>query len=268
MHDTGIEDRPARFLPRQGDQILAMVKPEQNPSPARRTIGRTGLTDQAYEALKEQILDQTILPGGRINIDMLVTRLGVSSTPIREALARLHAERLVDFEPYIGYSAAPIRDDGWFHDMIDFRLMLEGSCAATGARRHDPAVIATLDRAFSDMRASGLGQHYQKYSRFNAADAEFHRAIVASANNRVFVDVYADLQPHVHSARLYLSRGNEEEADVAAEHRIILQGFRDGDGDAARDAVVNHLEAARSRLLRSAAKARALVSEPGRPRKR
>lgn len=245
-----------------------MSKPDQSVPARRRMIGRTGLTDQAYEAVKEQILDQTILPGGRINIDMLVTQLGVSSTPIREALARLHAERLVDFEPYIGYSAAPIHHDGWFHDMIDFRVMLEGSAAAIGARRHDPAVTATLERAFADMGASGLGQHYQKYSRFNAADAEFHRAIVASANNRVFIDVYADLQPHVHSARLYLSRGNEEEADVAAEHRVILKGFREGDGDAAREAIVSHLEAARSRLLRSAARARALVSEPARPRKR
>ena len=58
--------------------------------------------------------------------------------------------------------------------------------------------------------------------RFNAADADFHRAIVASAGNRSSSQVYADLQPHVHYARLYLSRGVEEEADVAAEHGVIL----------------------------------------------
>jgi len=98
-----------------------------------RAIGRTGLTNQSYEALKEQILDQTIAPGARINIDQLVIELGVSSTPIREALARLCSERLVTFEPYIGYSAAPIHDDDWFHDMIDFRVLFEGEAACTGA---------------------------------------------------------------------------------------------------------------------------------------
>src|SRR5258708_3618056 len=95
-------------------------------APARPQIGRSGLTGQAYEALKEQVLDQTIAPGSRINIDQLVTELGVSSSPIREALARLLSERLVTFEPYIGYSAAPIHDDAWFHDMMHFRMMLQG----------------------------------------------------------------------------------------------------------------------------------------------
>src|ERR1700737_2868221 len=92
-------------------------------APARPQIGRSGLTGQAYEAMKEQVLDQTIAPGARINIDQLVTELGVSSSPIREALAKLLSERLVTFEPYIGYSAAPIHDDAWFHDMMHFRIM-------------------------------------------------------------------------------------------------------------------------------------------------
>jgi DNA-binding GntR family transcriptional regulator len=238
------------------------------PPAGRRTIERTGLTNQVYEAIKEQILDQTVRPGSRINIDLLVAELGVSSTPIREALARLHSERLVSFEPYIGYSAAPIHDDGWFHDMIDFRAMLEGSAADVGGRRRDKSVVAALERAFASMNASGLGQHYRKYSRFNAADAEFHQTIVASANNQVFSQAYQDLQPHIHYARLYLSRGVEEEAQVTAEHQAILKGFRDGDGTAARNAVIAHLEAARSRLLKSAAIARARVGEARRPKKR
>lgn len=245
-----------------------MAEPDPRPVPSRHAIGRSGLTNKVYEALKEQILDQTIVPGGRINIDLLASELGVSSTPIREALARLNTERLVDFAPYVGYSAAPIHSDSWFHDMIDFRAMLEGSAAAIGAPRRDPAVIAELEQAFAAMEASGLGHHYQKYSRFNAADGRFHRAIVASADNQVFIEVYTDLQPHVHYARLYLSRGTEEEEDVAAEHLAIVRAFRGGDGETARDLVVAHLEAARSRLLRDAAKARALVPESVRQRKR
>src|SRR5260221_14698946 len=101
-------------------------------APTRPQIGRSGLTGQAYEALREQILDQTILPGARINIDQVVAELGVSSSPIREALARLLSERLVTFEPFIGYSAAPIPTDAWFHDMIEFRAMIEGRAAVIG----------------------------------------------------------------------------------------------------------------------------------------
>ncbi|CAN5358995.1 GntR family transcriptional regulator [soil metagenome] len=233
-----------------------------------RTIGRNGLATQAYEALREQILDQTIVPGARINIDQLAAELGVSSSPIREALARLLSERLVSFEPYIGYSAAPIPDDAWFHDMVDFRAMLEGNAAAIGAQRRDPETIAALEQAFAEMASSGLGQHYRKYRRFNAADAQFHTAIVASAENQVFRQVYADVQPHVHYARLYISRGVEEEADVAAQHLAILDAFRKGNGVAARDAVIVHLESVRTHLLEKFAHARAKIAGIGRPKKR
>lgn len=233
-----------------------------------RTIGRSGLATRAYEALREQILDQTIAPGARINIDQLAAELGVSSSPIREALARLLSERLVTFEPYIGYSAAPIPEDGWFHDMIEFRATVEGRAATIGAPRRNPRTIADLEQAFAEMGNSGLGQHYRKYRRFNAADAQFHRTIVASAENQVFAQVYADVQPHVHYARLYLSRGVEEEADVAAQHLAILDAFREGDGDAARQAIAAHLESVRTHLLKNVAHVRARIGDAGRPKKR
>jgi DNA-binding GntR family transcriptional regulator len=236
---------------------------------ARGSIGRTGLADRVYEALKEQILDQTIAPGSRINIDQVVTSFGVSSTPIREALARLNSERLVAFTPYIGYSAASIHDDDWFHDMIDFRVMLEGNAAAIGAPRRDAAILRRLEESFAGMSEAGLGQHYRKYARFNLADAAFHQAMVASAANDIFIQVYADLQPHVHYARLYLHRDEQKEVgSVTAEHRVILEAFREGDGAAARAGVVAHLEAARSRLLKSAAVARSGAGDIGRPKKR
>lgn len=234
-----------------------------------RTVGRGGLATQAYEALREQILDQTIRPGARLNIDQLTTALGVSSSPIREALARLLSERLVSFEPYIGYSAARIPDDAWFHDMVDFRAMIEGTSAFIGAPRRDHHTLAAMEQAFDEMSSSGLGQHYRKYRRFNDADARFHRAIVASSGNQVSVQVYADAQPHVHYARLYLHREVEEEAAVAAEHLAILDAFRKGDGAAARDAILTHLTSVRAHLIEKVAHVRATAAmSPGRPKKR
>jgi DNA-binding GntR family transcriptional regulator len=234
-----------------------------------RSIGRSGLATQAYEALREQILDQTIKPGARLNIDQLTAALGVSSSPIREALARLLSERLVSFEPYIGYSAARIPDDAWFHDMVDFRAMIEGTSALVGAPRRRPEIVAAMADAFDEMASSGLGQHYRKYRRFNDADARFHRAVVASAGNQVSIQVYADVQPHVHYARLYLHREVEEEAAVAAEHRAILEAFRAGDGPAAREAILLHLASVRAHLIEKVAHVRAAATvDPGRPKKR
>src|SRR5207237_5450708 len=144
----------------------------------------------------------------------------------------------------------------WFRDMLHVRIMLEGAAALSGAPRRDPAIVSRLEEAFAEMGSSGLGHHYRKYGRFNTADAKFHRTIIASAGNAVFVQVYNDLQPHVHYARLYLNRGVEEESDVAAEHAAIVTAYRDGDGEAAREAVVAHLTAGSARPLKSAAAAR------------
>jgi DNA-binding GntR family transcriptional regulator len=60
-----------------------------------RMLVKRPLSDQTYEALRELILDQGLRPGSRLNVDRLARELGVSSSPVREALARLEAERLV-----------------------------------------------------------------------------------------------------------------------------------------------------------------------------
>jgi DNA-binding GntR family transcriptional regulator len=125
-----------------------------------------------------------------------------------------------------------------------------------------------LEDASAEMSGAGLGQHYRKYRRFNLADARFHQTIIASAGNPVFVQVYKDLQPHVHYARLYLSRSAESEVQVNEEHQAILAAYRAGDAEAAQAKTVAHISAAGHRLLADAAQLRTLVGEISRPRKR
>jgi len=74
------------------------------------------LTDGVYEAVKELVMDQHIEPRSRVNIDKLARDLGVSPTPVREALARLESDGLVIKEPLRGYSIAPLLDREAFED--------------------------------------------------------------------------------------------------------------------------------------------------------
>src|SRR6185437_2690885 len=69
---------------------------------------RAMLVDTVYDALKERIMDQAVPPGSRLTIEVLAVDLQVSPTPVREALARLAAERLVTFEPFKGYATMPL----------------------------------------------------------------------------------------------------------------------------------------------------------------
>jgi DNA-binding GntR family transcriptional regulator len=210
------------------------------------------LSDQTYEALRERILDQGLLPGSRLNVDRLARELGVSSSPVREALARLEAERLVVSEMYSGYSVAPEPTLAYLRDLLSFRVVLEGHCARIGAAQRDPEVIAALQGAVERMaKTRRLGRKYKEYRRFVAADALFHQTIVDSAGNEVISAVYASMHAILLQSRLYLNRqsGSARADEVGEEHATILKAFEAGDADAAEAALRHHLEGGKRRLL-------------------
>ena len=210
------------------------------------------LSDQTYEALRERILDQGLLPGSRLNVDRLARELGVSSSPVREALARLEAERLVVSEMYSGYSVAPEPTLTYLRDLLSFRVVLEGHCARIGAARRDPEVIAALRAAVERMaKTRRLGRKYKEYRRFVAADALFHQTIVDSAGNEVISAVYASMHAILLQSRLYLNRqsGSARADEVGEKHAMILKAFESGDADAAEVALRHHLEGGKLRLL-------------------
>jgi DNA-binding GntR family transcriptional regulator len=205
-------------------------------------IGRLGLTDRVHERLKELILDQKLGPGTYLNIDSLCKQLNVSSSPLREALARLSGQRLVDFKPFIGYSVAEVPSKQYYLDLMQVRLLLECHAARTGAPHLNPSCITVMEQAVRAMEKLPSGQQYREYRVFNSWDAKFHRAIVESANNLPLVQVYLDLNVHLHLARLYVISGGFNAASAVRDHAAILNAFRTGDAAKAEAAVRNHLE--------------------------
>jgi DNA-binding GntR family transcriptional regulator len=221
-------------------------------SPGSRAIVRTTLSEQTYEAIKERILDQTLQPGARLNIDSLSRELAVSSSPIREALARLEAERLVVSELYSGYAVAPKPSATYLADLLEYRIVLEAHCALVGAPRKDRHILACMRQAYDRMAAiPRIGTRYREYRRFVQADARFHQLLVDSAGNEVMSTTYESLHPLLVQSRLYLDRegGGTASSEVMDEHAVILAAFDAGDGPAARAAVKAHLEGGRRRLI-------------------
>lgn len=217
-----------------------------------RALVKTTLSEQTYEELKERILDRSLAPGERLNIDALSRMLKVSSSPIREALARLEGDRLVVSELYAGYSVAPQPGLAYFHDLLNFRILLEGHCALIGAPKRLPAIVEAMEHAVRKMAATKrLGTRYRQYRRFVHADNDFHQALVDSAENIVMSQTYASLNVIITQSRLYINRGNGGTAasEVMEEHGRILDAFKAGDGPAAQEAVRDHLENGRRRLL-------------------
>ncbi len=217
-----------------------------------KVVTRKTLTEQTYEVLKGRILDREIEPGTRLNIDSLVRDLGVSTSPLREALAKLQAERLVVSELYSGYSVAPEPTLAYLRDLIDYRILLEGRCALVGAIERSPAQLQELRVANKQMAGTRrLGTKYREYAKFVAGDARFHQIIVESGGNQVFIDAYQGMHAILLQARLYLHRfsGESRAIEVADEHARILQAFEDRDGVTAETAIRDHLEGGKRRLL-------------------
>lgn len=210
-------------------------------------IERTVLAERVHEKLKELILDQKFSPGMDLNINKLCRELGVSSSPLREALACLTAERLVRFEPFIGYSVAKMPDGQYYIDLMDLRLLLECHAARIGAGKNDSSSIAKMEQAIRGMEKAAAGSYdqgyrdYKAYHVFHSWDAEFHLALVRSAASRPLVEGYSGMHVHLHIARLYVISGGFNTVVPIQDHRRILDAFKARDPEAAEEAVRNHL---------------------------
>jgi DNA-binding GntR family transcriptional regulator len=115
----------------------------------RRLQRRQMLADDVYEAIKTMLMDHVIQPGARISIDGLAREFQVSSTPVREALARLESEGLADKEPLKGYRATPLLTLEEFDDLYQFRRLLEPWAARRAAELIDATGSLRLEAELS-----------------------------------------------------------------------------------------------------------------------
>jgi len=205
------------------------------------------LGDKVYAAIYEQLMSHKILPGDRMSIDNLVRELGVSQTPIREALSRLEAQGLVVKRHLIGYSAAPQLDRAGFEELFEMRMLLEPFAAARAARTaSDEALqrLETIDRDLESPKAAAQGGVAATFARL---DAEFHDLIALLSGNALLRNALGSLNTHIHLFRLF--HHSQATADSVLEHRAIIDAMRRHDEKGADEAMRSHIESSRARLV-------------------
>ncbi|AOB31740.1 GntR family transcriptional regulator [Bordetella sp. H567] len=208
----------------------------------------SSVVDGVYDSVYHKLMSLEIPPGARIPIDVLARELGVSQTPVREALSRLEREGLVRKEHLIGYSAAPQWTRKQFEDLYAFRLLLEPEAARLAALHMTPESLQVLENSAADM---GNGEppidRNTRYSRFARTDANFHDEIMKIAGNEVIRTTLFNLHVHLHIFRLMFHSRVTQEA--LQEHENLLAAFRAHDPDAAYAAMYEHIQRSRDRLL-------------------
>lgn len=212
-------------------------------------LRRSTLGVDVYETLTTLVMEHSLAPGTRINIDALARDLRVSPTPVREALARLESDGLVSKRPLVGYTVSPLLTRQEFMAMFDLRVVLEGKAARWAAERAEPdlrnqiATEAAATAAPNDTEHDGWHAH----AAFTKLDAQFHDLIAAASGNPFLRDCIDRLHSHLHIHRLYFPYG--QTGSTGKEHKRIAAAIRRGDPDGAEEAMTEHLERARQRHL-------------------
>jgi DNA-binding GntR family transcriptional regulator len=201
------------------------------------------LSQRTYAVLKEAVLTGELAPGSRLLVVELAERLGVSRSPVKDALNRLAGEGLVEDQGRRGYFVSSI-DARAAAELLDVREMLELGAAERGILLADDAQVGELRRLHHEMeRLVGPDGRYADYSAFMQRDLEFHAAAVATAGNRRLVEIYRGLNVHMLAVRVHFVARLEHQRSrpTLAEHLALVEAFEARDLSALRDAIVAHL---------------------------
>ncbi|TQL47208.1 GntR family transcriptional regulator [Homoserinimonas aerilata] len=200
-------------------------------------------SDRAYAALRDEIVDWRLAPGTVLGEVEQAARLGVSRTPLREALGRLAAEGLVEAQGGRGLVVAELSTDD-IRELFETRQALEELAARLAARRRDRSVFEGLQEEFRD--AAGLTADPAAYY---ALVARFDDAIDAAATNGYLSAALGGLRTHLVRIRRIARDNPERLAAAAAEHQLIIDAIVDGDSDLAAHATHVHLHRSLQNIL-------------------
>jgi DNA-binding GntR family transcriptional regulator len=205
--------------------------------PPGKANGR--LADEVYDTLITQLMSLRIVPDSRVTIDALARELGVSQTPIRDALNRMESDGLVVRVPHAGYRIPPQITRQRYEEMVEIRLLLEPAVARRAAEHASYDQVKQLRRLLDEMAGLTEGDNLAAYGAFGLRDAAFHDLLAQSGGNQVIREALARLHTHVHLFRL--SYDSQVTYLAMGEHEEILTAVAARDPEAAAYAMRQHI---------------------------
>ena len=213
--------------------------------PQSRSLKRSqGFVEEVFGLIRADIMSLRIPPDTRISIDSLARELGVSQTPIREALSMLEAIGLVTKRHYVGYCSAPQLDRRQLDELYEVRLLIEPYAAKCAATRISDADLQSLCELAQSMEP---GESRTSYDRFADQDSKLHDMIAIGSGNRLIQDSLARLHAHLHIFRLRFHSEVTREAYV--EHASLIEALRKRNPAKAEAAMRIHIEKSYKRLI-------------------
>lgn len=203
------------------------------------------LRELVYEELRNLILSGEIKPGTRMMEIELADSMGVSRTPIREAIRKLEKEGLVTIEPRKGAYVSTISMND-IVNILQIRGTLEGLAAMLAATRIKEIELMKLKEASQAFdRAVEEGNTKEMISN----DTLFHHIIVEASGNDLLIKMVTDLQEIVLRFRYLYYKDFKRAEKMPPEHANILRAIETGSGETARSAAEFHINSLRDMII-------------------
>jgi len=197
------------------------------------------LSKKVYRALKERIIEEDLKPGEKILEVNIAEQLGVSRTPIREALRELAAEGFVKMIPNQGMVVSNISIEE-IKEVLQIRKLLEGFAASIAAKKINKGEIKKLEKIIEKMNISISKDNVLVYSDLNG---EFHNLILKVCGNKRLIKICTNLSGADHRFRIRALRDNSKRLKYSIkEHQKIVDALKRKDPEQADRLSQKHIE--------------------------
>jgi DNA-binding GntR family transcriptional regulator len=203
------------------------------------------LVSQAYKELKRIILEHQIPQGGKLNEGEIAAALGISRTPVREAINRLEKEGLVQMFPQRGAFVVQYSEKD-VYELFLIRENLEGLAAYLAAEK-----IGEEDMARLESRLKGFKEPYGRrdIQRYAREDFKFHQDIIMLSGAKRLINLLSTLYDHIRIFRLTPIGLSSRMKTSLAQHRQLIEAFRKGDAEEAGRQMREHIRYVRHGVM-------------------
>lgn len=223
----------------------APVPPQSGSGRGRREL-RHSRVDEAYSEIRRRILDNYYAPGHHVLEQELTLELGMSRTPVREALVRLQNERFVQLIPRHGMRVVPLSMQD-LREVYEVLTSLELTAIERLARSAlDDETVATIEKILDEM---DLAVRKKDVDGWAKADERFHRTLVTLCGNARLADMVEMLWEQGHRARMTTVQLRASLDQSNREHRAVIDAIRRRDWHQARARHAKHRARATAEIL-------------------
>lgn len=204
------------------------------------------LRDVVFNTLRQAILTGELSPGERLMEIHLANKLGVSRTPIREAMRMLELEGLVTMIPRRGAEVAQITEKS-MNDVLEVRRATDALCAELACDRITEQGLVDLEAACAQFEAAVKTGDNKKIAQ---ADVALHDIILQSTGNQRLIQLVNNLSEQMYRYRFEYIKDISQHDNLAREHRIIFESIRKKDKETAAQSARTHIDNQEKAIIR------------------